>query len=419
MLEYTRVILKPGREAAVQRRHPWIFSGAVDSVIGDDPPVGGLVAVLQSGGDFLAWGHYSPHSQIRVRLFSWREDAAVESTDFWEARLRRALAARAPLLADPQTTACRLINAESDGIPGLIVDRYTDVLVIQCLAAGIEARREMLVGAIWRVASEHNLAPATLYERSDVEVREKEGLPLRAGLIRGKPLPDHVEILEHGLRFLVDVRSGHKTGFYLDQRPNRQRLREAVAAWRRAYAATAGAPALLNVFAYTGGFGIYGIAGGAVSVVNIETSADALALGRKNLALNELTASDVAIEDIIDDAFEALRTLRESDRRFDMIVLDPPKFAASKRDVPAASRGYKDINLQALHLLRPGGLLFTFSCSGVISADLFQKIVFGAALDAGRRTQIVAHLAQGSDHPTALTFPEGAYLKGLICRVVN
>ncbi len=411
MLDYARVILKPGREAAVQRRHPWIFSGAVDSVIGD-PPVGGLVAVLHSDGHFLAWGHYSPASQIRVRLVSWQDDAPVESPDFWAARLRRALSIRAPLLADPQTTACRLVNAESDGLPGLIVDRYADVLVIQCLSAGIEARREMLAAAIWRVASEHNLAPATLYERSDVEVRQKEGLPSRAGRLRGEPLPEHVEIMEHGLRFLVDVRSGHKTGFYLDQRPNRQRLREAVAAWQRAKSA----PALLNVFAYTGGFGIYGMAGGAMSVVNIETSADALTLSHENRVLNGGTTSGVAVEDITDDAFEALRALRESGRRFDMIVLDPPKFAASKRDVNAASRGYKDINLQALHLLRPGGLLFTFSCSGVISADLFQKIVFGAALDAGRPAQIVDYLAQGSDHPTALTFPEGAYLKGLICR---
>ena len=414
MLEYARVILKSGREAAVQRRHPWIFSGAVDSVIGD-PPVGGLVAVLQAGGDFLAWGHYSPHSQIRVRLFSWQDDDPVASIDFWEARLRRALSARAPLLADPQTTACRLVNAESDGLPGLIVDRYAEVLVIQYLSAGVEARREMLAEAIWRVASEHGLAPATLYERSDVQVRQKEGLPSRAGLLRGGSLPEYVEILEHGLRFLVDVRSGHKTGFYLDQRPNRERLREAAAAWRRAKSA----PDLLNVFAYTGGFALYGMAGGVASVVNIESSADALALGRENMALNGLMASDVAVEDIIDDAFEALRALRESGRRFDMIVLDPPKFAASKRDVNAASRGYKDINLQAFHLLRPGGLLFTFSCSGVVSADLFQKIVFGAALDAGRATQIVGYLAQGSDHPTALTFPEGAYLKGLICRVVD
>ncbi len=415
MLDYARVILKSGREAAVRRRHPWIFSGAVDSIIGDDPPLGGLVAVLQASGDFLAWGHYSPHSQIRVRLFSWRQDAAVESADFWEGRLRRALSARAPLLADPQTTACRWVNAESDGLPGLIVDRYADVIVIQHLSAGVEMRREMLAAAIWRVASEQGLAPATLYERSDTEVREKEGLPLRAGLIQGAPLSDYMEILEHGLRFLVDVRAGHKTGFYLDQRPNRQRLRESIAAWRRAKSA----PDLLNVFAYTGGFGIYGLAGGADSVVNIESSTDALALGRENMALNNLWGSDVAVEDITTDAFEALRTLRAAGRRFDMIVLDPPKFATSKRDVPAASRGYKDINLQALHLLRPGGLLFTFSCSGIISADLFQKIVFGAALDADRATQIVGYLAQGSDHPTAVTFPESAYLKGLICRVVN
>ena len=399
-----RVDLKRGRETAVRRRHPWLFSGGIARVEGQPAP-GDLVSVHGADGAFLAWGHYSPHSQIRVRLVSWEESDQPDTPEFWRARLRRAFSARAPLLAAGATTACRLVHAESDGVPGLVVDRYGETVVVQYLTAGVEARRELFADLLWEL-----LDPQSLYERSDANVRQKEGLQLRVGLLRGAEPPQIVEILENGLRFGVDVRRGHKSGFYLDQRENRQRLRETLAA----LALAGPAPALLDVFSYTGGFAVYGLAGGAVSVVNVDTSAESLCLGQENLARNGL--EHTAVEDIAGDAFKVLRRLRQEGRQFDAIVLDPPKFAFTRRDVQRAARGYKDINLQAFHLLRPGGVLFTFSCSGAISADLFQKIVFGAALDAGCDAQIVGRLTQGSDHPVALTFPEGDYLKGLVCK---
>jgi 23S rRNA (cytosine1962-C5)-methyltransferase len=399
-----RILLKPGREKPVQRRHPWVFSGAVREVQGE-PALGALVSVRAHDGEFLAWGHYSPHSQIRVRLVGWDEDVDPEAGAFWRARVERAIAARAPILAGGETNACRLIHAESDGVPGLVVDRYGDALILQALSAGADVRRERFADLLWEL-----LAPSTIYERSDVDVREKEGLPMRTGTMRGGHPLGSVPIRENGLEFLVDIREGHKTGFYLDQRENRAQLRRRVAARARANER----PTLLNVFAYTGGFGVYGLDGGAASLVNVDSSEAALRLGRTNLLRNGLGGAKV--QDIAGDAFEALRTLREAGRRFDVIVLDPPKFAHTQHDVQPAARGYKDINLQAFHLLRPGGLLFTFSCSGVVTAELFQKIVFGAALDAGRDAQIVGRMTQSCDHPVALTFPEGEYLKGLICR---
>lgn len=401
------VILKPGREASLQRRHPWLFSGGIARTLGDPTP-GALVAAESATGQRLAWGHYSPQSQIRVRLIAWEPEPAPDTPDFWRDRLQRALAARAPLLADGSTNACRLIHAESDGVPGLVVDRYAETIVLQCLSAGAEARRELFADLL-----EALLTPQTLYERSDADVLQKEGLKPRVGLLRGVEPPETLDILENGLRFLVDVRQGHKSGFYLDQRENRQRLGQTVAALTR----LGQAPTLLNVFAYTGGFGVYGLAHGASALVNVDTSAEALALGRKALARNGL--ADAPVEDVVEDAFHALRRFRDAGRHFDVIVLDPPKFAFSQKDIQKATRGYKDINLQALHLLNPGGYLFTCSCSGAISADLFQKIVFGAALDAGRDMHIIGWLAQSSDHPVALTFPEGAYLKGLLCRAVG
>lgn len=404
-----RIILKPKRDVSVKRRHPWVFSGGITRVEGAPPggapQSGALVAVHDNHGQFLAWGHYSPASQIRVRLVSWNEDDAVETADFWRARLDAAVAGRQPILASGATTACRLVNAESDGIPGLIVDTYDDVLVVQNLTAGMEARRDLFNDLLV-----HSLHPATLYERSDADVREKEGLRERSELVYGVEPASPIEVLENGLHFLVDVRAGHKTGFYLDQRDNRALLRAAIA--QRATPAT-----LLNVFAYTGGFAVYGLAGGAASVTNVDTSAEALRLGRENLARNGFDGTDV--EDIAGDAFTVLRELNAQGRAFDFAVLDPPKFAFTQKDVQRATRGYKDINMQALRLLKDDGLLFTFSCSGAISADLFQKVIFGAALDVGRDVQIIGRMTQGSDHPVALTFPEGDYLKGLICRVVR
>ena len=408
MNEYPRIILAPRRDVSVRRRHPWLFSGAIRRVEGAAPS-GALVAVHSAEGEFLAWGHYSAASQIRVRLFAWDEKRVPDTEDFWRARLANAIAARQPVLADGTTTACRLVNAESDGIPGLVVDRYGDVIVVQYLSVGVDAWRELFNELLVTL-----LHPATLYERSDVDVREKERLVPREGLLYGDEPPETIEIMENGLRFGVDVRHGHKTGFYLDQRANRALVREAVA---HHYAPHLNAPTVLNTFAYTGGFAVYALAGGASAVTNVDTSAEALRVGRENLARNGFV--ETAAEDIEGDAFTVLRELHSQKRSFDIVILDPPKFAFNQGDVKRAARGYKDINMQAMRLLNPGGLLFTFSCSGAISADLFQKIVFGAALDVKRDAQIVGRMTQSSDHPVALTFPEGEYLKGLICRIVK
>ncbi len=398
-----RLFLAPGRERSVLRRHPWLFSRAIARVEGE-PRSGEVVAVYAADGTFLAWGDYSPASQIRVRLHSWHSSPPDDA--FWRERLRRAIERRAALPVDGPTDALRLVNAESDGLPGLIVDRYGEVIVLQFLTAGMEARRERIIALLAEL-----LHPRTLYERSDVEVRRRERLPLRKGLLYGDPPPSRVEVWENGLRFLVDVVEGHKTGFYLDQRENRALLRR----WVRARGRRGERMRLLNVFAYTGGFSLYALEGGATEVVEIDSSAEALALGAEIRQLNGL--GDAQIELREEDAFRALRTLRQEGRRFDFIVLDPPKFAFARKDVQRAARGYKDINLQALHLLEDGGMLFTFSCSGAIGADLFRKIVFGAAVDAGREVQVVATVRQGADHPVSLTFPEGEYLKGLVCRV--
>jgi 23S rRNA (cytosine1962-C5)-methyltransferase len=412
------LILKPKRDAAVERRHPWVFSGAISRIVAGDtePGKGDMVAIRGPKGGFLAWGHYSPESQIRARLFSWEEGGEPDSAPFWRRRIARALDLRRELLASPTTTACRLIFGESDGVPGLIVDRYADVLVAQFLTAGADARRELFADLVWEEVQQRlpgGRGVATLFERSDADVRDREDLPERTGLLRGEEPPDRIEIREHGLAFQVDVRSGHKTGFYLDQRDNRQSLYRVVAE-RVALGET---PTVLNVFAYTGGFGVYALAAGAGAVTHVDTSTDALNVALDNHHLNNQDMGRV--EQVAGDAFQVLRSFRQKGRRFDAIVLDPPKFAFTQRDVNKASRGYKDINFQALHLLKPGGLLFTFSCSGAISEDLFQKIVFGAALDAGRDVQIVGRMMQAGDHPVMLSFPEGAYLKGLICRAMD
>lgn len=391
------VRLKPGREKAALNRHPWIFSGAVRAVDGD-PADGAVVDVHSADGAFVARGTWNGQSQIVVRLLTWDAAEAVDR-GFWRGRLEAAIGRRAALAGDAETTAYRLANAESDGLPGLIVDRYGDWLVIQALTAGIEYHKQAIVEELNQLAG-----PAGIVERSDTDARLKEGLEPETGVLSGEAAPELVEIREHGLRFLVDVYGGHKTGFYLDQRDNRALLRE--------YAAGA---EMLNAFCYTGAFSVYGASAGASRVVNVDTSDEALALAERNLALNGFAA--LPSEFLSADVFEQLRTFRDRGDSFDLIVLDPPKFAHSKGQVDAACRGYKDINLLAFKLLRPGGTLFTFSCSGLVGADLFQKVVFQASVDAERDAQILHWMRQPADHPTLLSFPEGAYLKGLVCRV--
>lgn len=379
------------------RRHPWVFSGAVAEVRGEPEP-GGTVDVFSAKGAWLASGAYSPTSQIRVRIWSFEQDESVDSA-FFTRRLEQASAKRGGLLETGVLNACRLVNAESDGLPGLIVDRYNDCLVCQFLSAGMERWKDAIVRATAALPG-----ITGILERSDTDAREKEGLARRCGLLWGQEPSDLIEISEHGLNFLVDPRKGHKTGFYLDQRENRLMLD----------GFSKGADAL-NCFSYTGAFGVRALYGGAEAVLNVDTSAESLALAERIASLNGIPGS--SFQTRAEDVFTCLRTFRDQGRTFDLIILDPPKFAASASQVPSASRGYKDINLLAFKLLRPGGTLFTFSCSGHITPELFQKIVADAALDAGRDASIVRYLGQSFDHPVALSFPEGRYLKGLICRV--
>ena len=391
------VIVRPKAEKSIARRHPWIFSGAVKTVRGSASP-GDTVAVRSPDGRLLGWGALSPHSQIRVRLWSFGEDG-LPNEAFMAQRLETAIRRRQSLPGVRQASARRLVNAESDGLPGLIVDQYGDWLVCQFLSAGAERRRAFFTDQLRR------LLPVTgIYERSDADVRRKEGLPERTGVLWGEPPPDLLETDFGDMRLWVDLINGHKTGFYLDQCDNH------VLAARYAKAAD-----MLNCFCYTGAFSVRALMAGANSVVNLDASQPALDLAQRNIALNGLDAA--AARQIAGNAFEIMRQMRDQQQRFDLIVLDPPKFIPSAGRMQKGARGYKDINLLAFSLLKPGGILFTFSCSGLLSADLFQKIVADAALDAGRRAAIIRKLAQAADHPVALTFPEGFYLKGLVCQV--
>jgi 23S rRNA (cytosine1962-C5)-methyltransferase len=408
------VILRPGREKSLLRHHPWIFSGAIQRVEAEsalrqaqDIVSGGTVDLLSFDGQFLARAAYSPTSQIRARVWTFADEPVDK--EFFRKRIRKAIDTRHSLIDFSSADSLRLIYAESDGIPGLIVDRYGDVLVLQSLTAGSEFWKETLADLLLEATG-----LTTIYERSDADVRELEGLAPKSGILRDSINREsesklsiesritNIVITEHNLKFNVNLQSGHKTGFYLDQRANHLRVRE-----------LAKDKDVLDGFCYTGGFTVNALAGGAKSVLSIDSSAEALELCRGNIALNNL---DVNRQTFLEgDVFQLLRRFRDEDRSFDMVILDPPKFAPTAAQAERAARGYKDINLLAFKLLRPGGTLVTFSCSGGIDAGLFQKIIAGAALDAGVEAQIVEHLFQGADHPVALNFPEGAYLKGLVC----
>jgi 23S rRNA (cytosine1962-C5)-methyltransferase len=386
------IVLKKGREKSLRRRHPWIFSGAIEKASGK---AGDTLEVRDSAGKALAIAAYSPKSQIRARVWSFDASEAVDA-GFFRKRIAKALALREALPAAKHTNALRLINAESDGLPGLVVDRYADVLVAQFLAAGVERWRDTVLDLLGEISG-----CEAIFERSDAEVRKLEGLEARVGFARGNRNASRCPIIEHGLNFRVDVEQGQKTGFFLDQRENRQRVRS-LAAGRQ----------VLDGFSYTGGFAIAALAGGASRVCAIESSKDAIQVAKENLAANPLDAAK--IEFVQGDVFAKLRTLRDRNAKFDLVVLDPPKFAPGAAQVKNAARAYKDINLWALKLLSPGGLLATFSCSGGVSAELFQSIVAGAAVDAGADAKIIERFGAAADHPVALEFPEGEYLKGLL-----
>jgi len=389
--------LNKDRAASLLRRHPWVFSGAIARVSGQPAP-GDTVRIVDAAGSPLALAGYSPSSQIRARVWSFGTDESIDA-DFLARRLEAAVARRRALLDDRERTGCRLVYGESDDLPGLIVDRYGDFLVCQFLFTGVERWKDDIV----RILRER-VPCKGIYERSEAAVRAREGLPVTQGVLWGEEPPELVEINEQGRRYGVSIAHGHKTGFYLDQCANRALLARLVAE-----------RSVLNCFAYTGGFGIAALQGGASHVLNIDSSAPSLALAADNFRRNGLGAD--RFDNLAGNAFDLLRQFRHEGRRFDVVILDPPKFAETKVQFKRAARAYKDIALQGASLLNPGGLLVTFSCSGAIDLPLFQKITADALLDAGRQGQILHYLHQSEDHPVGLAFPESLYLKGLVCRV--
>ncbi|RLB07460.1 MAG: hypothetical protein DRG50_02820 [Deltaproteobacteria bacterium] len=388
-----KVYLKSGREVVPSRGHPWVFSGAIERVEAE-VDVGGIVDLFSHGGEFLGRGYFNPRSQIAVRLLA-RSPVEIDRAFFLD-RIRRALSLRQSFLP-PNTNACRLIHSEGDLLPGLIVDRYGDYLALQILTAGMERFRGMIIAILQDL-----LSPKGMYDRSDPGVRAEEGLPDSTGPIGNANFPDEIEIWENGVRFLVDVKRGQKTGFYLDQRDSRSLIR-AVAKGKK----------VLNCFSYTGGFSVCASLGGAIEVTSVEASEDALELSEKNLALNGIPLAEHRL--VKGDVFHFLRKDRGE---YDLIILDPPAFAKRKGMVPGAIRGYKDINLYAMKRLRQGGLILTCSCSQHIDYNFFQRILSYAAADAQRQIQILGHWGAPPDHPVALQHPEGEYLKVFLLRVV-
>ena len=389
------IILQSERDKSLKRRHPWVFSQAVKQVHGT-PNSGDTVDILTEDGKFVARGAYSPNSQIRARVWTFDQNELIDA-EFFQRRIQQAWAVRQQLFDLSQTNGIRVIAAESDGLPGVTVDLYADVLVCQLLSAGAERQRKHIVNALKQLFDGYSI-----YERSDVDVRKKEGLEPRTGWLHLPRDNGEVVIKENGLNILLDVVNGHKTGFYLDQRDSR------AAAGRYAKGKT-----VLNCFSYTGTFALAALTGGATHVTNADLSDLALETARRNMELNQLDLSKVTMTKA--DVFKLLRQYKDEGKQFDMVILDPPKFAENKSQLVGACRGYKDINRVAMQIVKPGGLLLTFSCSGLIEESLFQKVVADAALDANRSCLFIERLSQATDHPIASFYPEGHYLKGLVC----
>lgn len=420
----TKIFLKRGKEKPLLNHHPWIFSGAIARVEnandGDTVDVYGASVEAQAVAPLLARAAYNARSQIAARVWTFDADEKIDRA-YFRKQISRALEFRKSLFQnqfqnsenfgiDFEKNSFRLVNAESDFLPGVIVDRYNNFLVAQFLTLGAELHKQEIVETLKELFAPSQSPVSSLhspmiciYERSDVDARKKEGLKEATGVLYGKEPPDKIEIVENDLRFLVDLKRGHKTGFYLDQRVNRERATPYLRG------------EILNAFAYTGAFGVYAAKINGAQITNLDASASSLELARENFALNDVAAH---AEFVVADAFEKLRAYRAQGRKFDAIVLDPPKFATSQANLERAARGYKDLNMLAFQLLNPNGFLVTFSCSGLVDAKLFQQIVFSAAVDAKRDAQIVEKLGQAPDHPIGLHFPEGEYLKGFILRAL-
>ncbi len=393
MSTYPRVILKKGKEKPLLRGHPWVFSGAVEKMEGDIS-AGDIGEVYSWDSQFLGRGYLNPHSQIIFRLLTQKKEEL--DIDFFRERISKAFALRDRWLRG-KTNAYRLVNGEGDFLPGMMIDCYGRTFVLQCVTAGMERWKRFFIDLIVS-----DFYPQSIYERSDVAARREEGLSESSGLLFGQEVPDRIEIEEYGCRFKVNVKRGQKTGFYLDQRENRFSLEELSKGKK-----------ILDCFSYTGAFAVHSGVGGAKEVTLIDSSEEALGMAEEHFDLNQL--GKIPHQLIQGDAFEVMRNLEPV---YDMIILDPPPFAKKKSHLMSASRGYKDLNLWAFRLLKKEGLLFTFSCSQHISWNLFQKILFSAALDAGRKVQVLSRRGHPIDHPFHLYHPEGEYLKGMICRVL-
>ncbi len=390
-------MLAKGREKSLLRRHPWIFSGGVARMEGKARS-GETIDIVDHQGKWLARGAYSPSSQIRARVWTFDRNEDIDSA-FFERRLQQAQTWRAWLAERDGLDSYRLIAGESDGLPGVTIDRFGNFFVLQLLSAGAEYQRAAIISAL------QNLFPdCAIYDRSDVAVR-KRGTGAGPGAGGGRTAPALLPITEHGMKLLVDIQGGHKTGYYLDQRDSRLATRRYVADKR-----------VLNCFSYTGGFAVSALMGGCRQVTSVDTSQEALDVARQNVEINGLDLSKA--EFVRDDVFKLLRKYRDQGEKFDVIVMDPPKFVENKSQLMGACRGYKDINMLAIQLLNPGGVLLTFSCSGLMTTDLFQKIIADAAIDAGRDVQFIEQFRQAADHPVIATYPEGLYLKGFACRVM-
>ncbi|PTQ93240.1 23S rRNA (cytosine1962-C5)-methyltransferase [Mucilaginibacter yixingensis] len=391
------VLLKKGKEKAVLQRHPWVFSGAIEKLKGN-PANGDIVRLADIKGQFLAWGFYNDQSRVAVRLLEWDENTAVDD-NWFRAKVKQAVDSRAHLLADKTTDTCRLIFSEADYLPGLIVDKYADYLSVQVLTSGMEKRMSVIIDELQKL-----LNPKGIFDKSDAGARAHEGMEASHGVLAGEAPPELVEVKENGITYGINIAEGQKSGFYCDQRDN-----------RRILAGFAAGKSVLDCFCYTGGFTLNSLHQGAASVTSVDSSALAIDTLKKNIALNNLPADKHRA--IQSDVNKQLRAFREARETFDVIVLDPPKYAPSRSALDRAARAYKDLNRLGMLLLNRGGLLATYSCSGAMDMEAFKQVLAWAALDAGKQVQFIYQFCQPEDHPVRSSFPEGEYLKGLLCRV--
>ncbi len=390
--------LKKGKEKAVLQRHPWVFSGALEKIKGT-PENGDVVKVCDANNNFLAYGYFNDQSRVAVRLLAWDENQQIDA-NWYQQKINQAIAARAHLLKNENTNACRLIFSEADFLPGLIVDKYADFLSVQILSTGIEKAKPIIIDILVKT-----LQPKGIFDRSDATARTHEGITAENGLLWGEVPATFIAIKENGITYHINIAEGQKSGFYCDQRDNRQIL-----------ATYAEDKNVLDCFSYSGGFTLNAFKNGAATVTSVDSSALAIDTLIQNIALNKFnTKNNFAIQA---DVNKQLRIFKEEAKRFDIIILDPPKYAPSRSAVDRAARAYKDLNRLALLLLESGGLLATFSCSGAVDIETFKQIIAWAALDAGKEVQVIRQFSQPEDHPVRLSFPEGEYLKGLLVRVL-